>query len=69
MQDKPKDKPKDPTKGLNTYVPPTENQPQRVELRDLLADYDPSVLRLWLREQEQAEAQQEVPSNPFTNDQ
>lgn len=62
------DKPKDPTKVLNTYVPPTESVPQRVELRDLLADYDPSVLRLWLREQEQAEAQQEVPSNPFTND-
>lgn len=64
-----KDKPRDPTKVLNNQVPPTESVPQRVELRDLLADYDPSVLRLWLREQEQAEAQQEVPSNPFTNDQ
>jgi len=64
-----KDKPKDPSLVLNTHVPPTDSQPQRVELRDLLMDYDPSVLRLWLREQEQAEAQQEVPSNPFTNDQ
>jgi hypothetical protein len=56
-----KDKPKDPTKVLNTYVPPTESQPQRVELRDLLMDYDPSVLRLWLEEQEQAERDQELP--------
>lgn len=62
-----KDKPRDPTLILDSYVPP-KGQPERVELRDLLMDYDPSVLRLWLREQEQAEAQQEVPSNPFTND-
>lgn len=62
-----KDKPRDPTLILDAYVPP-KGQPERVELRDLLMDYDPSVLRLWLREQEQAEAQQEVPSNPFTND-
>ena len=61
MKDKQKDKPKDPTKVLNTYVPPTESQPQRVELRDLLMDYDPSVLRLWLKEQEQAERDQELP--------
>lgn len=54
MKDKPKDR-------LNTYIPPTESQPQRVELRDLLADYDPSVLRLWLEEQEQAERDQELP--------
>lgn len=56
-----KNKPKDPTTVLNTYVPPTESQPQRVELRDLLMDYDPSVLRLWLEEQEQAERDQELP--------
>jgi len=56
-----KDKPKDPTKVLNNQVPPTESVPQRVELRDLLMDYDPSVLRLWLEEQEQAERDQELP--------
>lgn len=61
-----KDKPRDPTQIHDAYAP--KEQPKRVELRDLLAEYDPSVLRLWLRQQEQEEAQQEVPSNPFTND-
>ena len=39
-----------------------------VTLADLLAEYDPSVLRQWLREQEQQEQQQTLPNNPFTNE-
>jgi len=52
-----------------------------VTLADLLAEYDPAVLRQWLREQEQQEQQQlhqrnllvcgmtkKLPNNPFTNE-
>tara|TARA_R100000773_G_scaffold16774_1_gene15265 strand:- start:567 stop:710 length:144 start_codon:yes stop_codon:yes gene_type:complete len=35
-----------------------------VTLADLLAEYDPAVLRQWLREQEQHERSQELPDNP-----
>ena len=39
-----------------------------VTLADLLAEYDPAVLRQWLREQEQQEQQQTLPNNPLTNE-
>ena len=39
-----------------------------VTLADLLAEYDPGVLRQWLREQEQQERKQELPDNPPTNE-
>jgi len=39
-----------------------------VTLADLLAEYDPGVLRQWLREQEQQERKQELPDNPLTNE-
>ena len=39
-----------------------------VTLADLLAEYDPAVLRQWLREQEQQERSQELPDNPLTEE-
>ena len=39
-----------------------------VTLADLLAEYDPAVLRQWLREQEQQEQQQTLPDKPPTNE-
>ena len=37
-------------------------------LAELLAEYDPSILRQWLRDQEQQERKQELPDNPLTNE-
>ena len=37
-----------------------------VTLADLLAEYDPAVLRQWLREQEQQEQQQKLPNLIFS---
>lgn len=58
------DKPRDPTRILDSHVPPKE-PPERVELRDLLEElameYDPHLLRQWLEQQEQAERDQELP--------
>jgi len=39
-----------------------------VTLADLLAEYDPSILRQWLRDQEQQERKQELPDNPSTEE-
>jgi hypothetical protein len=47
---------------------PDNNEVEEVTLADLLAEYDPAVLRQWLREQEQQEQQQKLPNNPFTNE-
>ena len=55
-----KDKPRDPSRVLDSHVPPKE-PPERVELRDLLMDYDPNLLRQWLEEQERVERDQELP--------
>jgi len=52
--------------ALTTRVPALEVE--EVTLADLLAEYDPAVLRQWLREQEQQEQQQTLPNNPFTNE-
>ena len=52
--------------ALTTRVPVVETE--EVTLADLLAEYDPAVLRQWLREQEQQEQQQALPNNPFTNE-
>ena len=41
---------------------------KEVTLADLLAEYDPAVLRQWLREQEQQEQQQTLPDKPPTNE-
>jgi len=41
---------------------------EEVTLADLLAEYDPAVLRQWLREQEQQEQQQTLPDKPLTNE-
>lgn len=48
---------------LTAHVPATEE----ITLSDLLADYDPAVLRQWISEQEQQEKQQHLPNNPITN--
>ena len=52
--------------ALTTRVPAIEAE--EVTLADLLAEYDPAVLRQWLREQEEQEQQQTLPNNPFTNE-
>jgi len=39
-----------------------------VTLAELLAEYDPSILRQWLRDQEQQERKQELPDNPLNNE-
>ena len=52
--------------ALTTRVPALEVE--EVTLADLLAEYDPAVLRQWLREQEQQEQQQTVPDKPPTNE-
>ena len=39
-----------------------------VTLAELLAEYDPKILRQWLRDQEQQERKQELPDNPLTNE-
>ena len=52
--------------ALTTRVPVVETE--EVTLADLLAEYDPAVLRQWLREQEQQEQQQTLPNNPLTNE-
>jgi len=51
--------------ALTTRVPALEVE--EVTLADLLAEYDPAVLRQWLREQEELERQQHLPDNPITN--
>ena len=55
-----KGKQKDPSRVLDSHVLPKE-PPERVELRDLLMDYDPNLLRQWLEEQERVERDQELP--------
>ncbi len=52
--------------ALTTRVPVVETE--EVTLADLLAEYDPAVLRQWLREQEQQEQQQTLPDKPLTNE-
>jgi len=52
--------------ALTTRVPALEVE--EVTLADLLAEYDPAVLRQWLREQEQQEQQQTLPDKPPTNE-
>jgi hypothetical protein len=49
---------------LTAHVPATEE----VTLADLLAEYDPAVLRQWISEQEQQEQQQTLPDKPLTNE-
>lgn len=49
---------------LTAHVPAVE----KVTLADLLADYDPAVLRRWVCEQGQQEQQQELPDKPQTNE-
>ena len=52
--------------ALTARVPALEVE--EVTLADLLAEYDPAVLRQWLREQEQQEQQQTLPDKPLTNE-
>ena len=52
--------------ALTDRVPSLEVE--EVTLADLLADYDPAVLREWLREQEEQERQLNLSDKPSTNE-
>lgn len=52
--------------ALTNRVPSLEVE--EVTLADLLANYDPAVLREWLREQEEQERQLNLPDKPSTNE-